>query len=361
MKKFLRPLGAALALVLLAGVAYAASAEDSLISLSYLRETFFPNALQVGEDQMNRDLQETYHRALGQLDTAHAGLSGEGGGLSGGTLAPSLWPDGAVLSLPTGSGILLLEGSASAAHSGAVVDITDGRELASGEKLTAGHRYLVGEGSGAAVTVLSGQALMGVEGVYSLTPGLTKHTPFYDVPRDMWYYAAVNDIYERGLVNGSDGLHFNPDGVMDRASLVMILYRLAGSPAQPAGGVFHDVPAGEWYSGAVAWAAAQGVTSGVGGNAFAPFVHVTREQAVGMLYNYAVKYLGKSAGAGADLSVFPDAGQVSGWARGPMAWAVEQGIINGSIVNGAVTLSPQREASRAEMVAMLRSFCEKIL
>ena len=60
------------------------------------------------------------------------------------------------------------------------------------------------------------------------------------------------------------------------------------------------------------------------------------------------------------LSAFPDVGKVSDWARTPMAWAVKQGIINGSIVNGAVTLAPQREASRAEMAAMLQSFCEKI-
>ena len=362
MKKYLRPLGAALVLALLVGAAYAASEEDSLISLNYLRETFFPRAAQVGEERANELLQESYEKAMDRLKAVHAGRpdGGGGAGQASDTLAPRQWSDGEVLSLPTGSSFLLLEGSAAAAHAGAVVDITAGTELASGGRLTAGHRYLVGEDTAASVTVLSGQALLGVQGEYGLTSGLEKHTPFYDVSRDMWHYAAVNYAYDRGLVSGSDSHHFAPDGVMDRASLVMILYRLAGSPPQSGSAAFADVPAGEWYSGAVAWAAGQGVTSGVGGNSFAPFVYVTREQAVGMLYNYTTKYLKRDAGAGADLSAFPDVGKVSDWARTPMAWAVKQGIINGSIVNGAVTLAPQREAFRAEMAAMLQSFCEKI-
>jgi len=360
MKKYLRPLTVVLALALLAGAAYAASAGDSLISLSYLKNTFFPGAVQKGESRADQMLQDTYDKALDQLDAAAPG-GGGGAGLSGSTLEPRLWSDGEVVTLPTGSGFLLLEGSAGVTHSGAVVDVTAGAELASGARLTAGHRYLVGEDTTASVAVRSGQALMGVQGGYSLTPGLEKHTPFYDIPQGVWYYSPVNFAYERGLFAGVDEHHFSPAAEMNRAMLMSVLYRLAGSPAQSAGPAFSDVPDGKFYSAPVAWGAAYSITSGVGDNAFAPFLQVSREQAVAMLYNYTVNYLNRSAGAGADLSGYADAGKVSRWARTSMAWAVEQGIISGSSNNGVLTLDPQRGASRAEMASMLRAFCEKIL
>ena len=92
MKKYLRPLGLILVLGLLAGGAYAASSEDSLISRSYLQSTFFPKAVQAGEEKANQALQEVYDRAKGQLDALH------GGGVLSGSYSESLqrrqWTDG---------------------------------------------------------------------------------------------------------------------------------------------------------------------------------------------------------------------------------------------------------------------------
>ena len=66
-------------------------------------------------------------------------------------------------------------------------------------------------------------------------------------------------------------------------------------------------------------------------------------------------------GAGADLSKYGDLSRLSSWARPAMAWAVEQGIISGVKNGSAVTLEPQRSATRAEMATMLRAFRENIL
>ena len=54
MKKYIRPLGTALVLALLAVGAYAASADDSLISLSYLRDTFFPKLSRLADSRLTR-------------------------------------------------------------------------------------------------------------------------------------------------------------------------------------------------------------------------------------------------------------------------------------------------------------------
>ncbi len=358
MKKYLRPLGLALAFCLLTAGAYAAASGDSLISLSYLRESFFPKAVQAGEEAGNKLLQQTYDNALATLD------AGEGAGAAGSysdTLQRREWPDGQIVTLPTGAGFLMLDGSATLVHTGAVIDVTAGGEVPSGSALTRNHRYLVGENTNAAVTVRSGQAAIGIQGSYALTGGKTEHTPFYDVSQTDWFYAPVGYAYEKGLFSGMDANHFSPGSSMNRAMLMSVLHRLAGSPQTTAQIAFNDVPGSSWYTQAVLWGASQGITSGTGNGNFNPDGQVTREQAVAMMYNFAVKYKDLTGGAGADLSGYADLNRLSGWARPAMAWAVEQGIVSGVANGSTLTLEPQRSATRAEMATMLRAFCEKIL
>lgn len=361
MRKYLRPVGFVLVFALLAVAAYAASAGDSLVSLSYLQNTFFPSAVQEGEKAASEALQETYDKAKAQLDAVAAGDGGTAASSYSDTLQERLWTDGQSLTLTTGSGFLMLEGSATLAHNGAVVDITAGGETASGGRLTANHRYLVGEDTTANVTIRSGQATLGVQGSYILSAGKSQHTPFYDVRQNDWFYEPVGYAYERGLFSGTDATHFSPDMPMNRAMLMTVLYSLAGSPGQTGSSPFADVPNGDWYTNAVLWGTGQGIASGIGDGLFSPGGAVTREQTVLMLYNYAAKYLNKSMAAGADLSGYGDVNRLSDWARGAMSWAVGQGIVSGADNGGVLTLEPQRGASRAEMATMLRAFCEKIL
>lgn len=362
MKKYLRPLGLGLAFILLTMGAYAAVSGDSLISLRYLQDTFFPKAVQAGEEAGNRLLQETYDNARLQLDGVQSG--GEGGvgaGSSSDTLQRREWSDGQIITLSTGSGFLMLDGTATVVHTGAVIDVTAGVEISSGSGLTQNHRYLVGENTSAAVTVRSGEAAIGVQGGYTLTPGKSQHTPFYDVSQTDWYYAPVGYAYEKGLFSGMDANHFSPNSPMNRAMLMSVLHRLAGSPSPVSQITFRDVSGTSWYAQAVLWGASRGVASGKGNGLFDPEGQVTREQAVVMMYNYAAQYMGLSTETGADLSRYADLGQLSGWARPAMAWAVEQGIISGVANGSTLTLDPQRNATRAEMATMLRAFCENIL
>lgn len=358
MKKYLRPLGLILVFALLTAGAYAAAAGDSLISLSYLRDTFFPKAVQAGEEAGNALLDKTYDSAVQQLDMLSGG-TGESG-LSSDTLRRQTWTDGQIITLPTGASFLMLDGSATVVHTGAVIDVTAGAEVSSGSTLSRNHRYVVGEDTQAAVTVRSGEAALGVQGSYTLMAGKGQHTPFYDVSQSDWYYAPVGYAYEKGLFSGMDANHFAPGSSMNRAMLVSVLHRLAGSPT--AGQTsFSDVPGDAWYAKAVLWGTAQGITSGTGNGRFSPDGQVTREQAVAMMYNYAVKYMGLETGTGADLTKYADLNRLSSWARPAMAWAVEQGIVSGVSGGGRLTLEPQRSATRAEMATMLRTFCEKIL
>lgn len=362
MKKYLRPLGLALVFMLLTVGAYAALSGDSVASLGYLRDVFFPKAVQAGETAADQVLQKTYDSAKKQLDALQGGSTGgAAAGNSSDTLQRREWPDGQIITLSTGAGFLMLDGSVNVVHTGVVVDVTAGEEAPSGTALAQNHRYLVGEGTDAALTVRSGQAAVGIQGNYALTAGKEKHTPFYDVSQGDWFYAPVGYAYEKGLFSGMDANHFSPNAPMNRAMLMSVLHRLAGSPPPVSQLTFRDVSDSSWYAQAVLWGASQGITSGTGNGNFSPDGQVTREQAVAMMYNYAAKYLRLDGGQGAELSQYADLNRLSAWARPAMAWAVEKGIVSGVASGSSLTLDPQRNATRAEMATMLRAFCENIL
>ena len=171
---------------------------------------------------------------------------------------------------------------------------------------------------------------------------------------------AAAYAYNNGLFDGTSPTTFAPNAVMSRAMLVTVLWRLAGAPAPKGVNTFSDVPGGTWYTDAVTWAAENGVVSGIGGGCFAPNSDVTREQTAVILFNYAHSR-GYDVGARADLSAFPDAGSVSGWAQDALSWANAAGLINGTVYGGRTILDPQGSASRAQVAMILRSYAEHVV
>lgn len=351
-------------LLVLACGSYALSSGDSLISLSYLKNTFIPDALAQGEKAADAKLQSTYDAAKSTLDKLQQGYLGQESGTSGSysaTLQPRSWKGGDKVELSTGSGLLMVSGTAVVTHSGAFIDVTEGSEVSSGSRLTAGHRYLAGEDTSAVITVSSGAAQMGVQGSYIYTDGGGSAIPFYDVSTQDWFYTQVCYAYERGLFSGIDAAHFGPYEAMDRAMLMTVLYQLAGAPRDEllsADASFSDVSDSAWYASFVKWGAAQGITAGTGPNTFGPELKVTREQIVVLLHSFIRNYLGQAADARADLSGYQDLSKASAWATDSLAWAVAEGIVS-STSSSALTLSPQNSATRAEVAAMLRVFAEK--
>ena len=94
-------------LIVLSCGAYALSTGDSLISLSYLKDTFFPAAVQQGETAANGKLQRAYDEAKGTLDTLQQGYLGQESGTSGSYSAvfqPNNWKAGDTVELSSGSG-----------------------------------------------------------------------------------------------------------------------------------------------------------------------------------------------------------------------------------------------------------------
>lgn len=184
--------------------------------------------------------------------------------------------------------------------------------------------------------------------------------PFTDVVAGTWYYGAAAYAYNNGLFAGMTPTTFAPNATMTRAMLVSVLWRLAGEPAPKAPNTFVDVPDGAWYTDAVTWAAENGVVSGIGGSRFDPSGFVTREQTAEILYNYAHSK-GYDVSARADLTAFPDAASVSGWAKNALSWANAAGLINGTVRDGQTILDPQGSASRAQVAMILMNYVEHVV
>ena len=177
-------------------------------------------------------------------------------------------------------------------------------------------------------------------------------TNFTDVEENGWYHTGVDFMVKNGFMNGVADDAFDVDGNLTRAQLVTILYRIAGEPESTATNPFADVADGQWYTNAVIWAAENGIVKGVNTTTFAPNDQITREQIATILFRYAKaeKVEGKLAG-------FPDAEKVSDYAADAMAWAVEQGLINGiSESDGKTYLAPQETATRAQIAVILMRY-----
>ena len=106
---------------------------------------------------------------------------------------------------------------------------------------------------------------------------------FYDVPNNAYFYEAVKWAVENGITTGVGNDLFAPEQPCTRAQAVTFLARALKAKAASAA-EFSDVPTGSYFADAVAWAAANGVTEGIGGGLFGSDNDCTRGQIVTFLY-----------------------------------------------------------------------------
>lgn len=181
---------------------------------------------------------------------------------------------------------------------------------------------------------------------------------FTDTPIGAWYHDCVDFVKNRGYMKGVSETSFAPDATMSRAMLVTVLWRYAGEPDSGSTD-FTDVPDGQWYTDAVAWAAERGVVNGVGDGKFDPNGAITRAQFATILRRYA-KTEGLLSEAAAALD-FPDGADVPDWANDAMRWAVAENLLNGSKhTDGKDYLEPQSSATRAQVAKILTQFVKNI-
>ena len=172
---------------------------------------------------------------------------------------------------------------------------------------------------------------------------------FTDVPRLAWFGQAVRFVGAREIASGTGNGEFSPHMKVTRAQfLVMAMKALGLEPDTDPVENFSDAGS-TWYTGYLAAAREQGLTSGVGQNLFAPDRKITRQEMMVLLYNIlnSRNRLPEADGKGADA--FGDAGDVSPWAQEAMDRMVGAGILAGS----GGKLLPLETASRAQLAQIL--------
>lgn len=112
----------------------------------------------------------------------------------------------------------------------------------------------------------------------------------------------------------------------------------ASCPSKP----YHDVDTGRWYHEGIDYAIAHGLMNGVGNGMFEPESSMTRAMLVTVLWRYA----GSPAGWENPFTDVPN----GSWFTQAVAWAAENGIVNGV---GNNKFEPDSNITREQMAAIL--------
>jgi len=113
--------------------------------------------------------------------------------------------------------------------------------------------------------------------------------PFSDVPDGRYYTEAVKWMFAEGITTGTSPTTFSPGAAVSRGQIATFLWRFGGEPEATASVPFSDVPDGRYYSDAVQWLAETGITTGTSPTTFSPDDTLTRGQIATFLWRLAAK------------------------------------------------------------------------
>lgn len=179
---------------------------------------------------------------------------------------------------------------------------------------------------------------------------------FKDVAANAWYSDAVGFVAARGITTGTGDGNYSPEDKLTRSQILVMVMRAYGiKPEADSKNNFAD-SGSTYYTGYLAAAKRLGISGGIGNNMFAPEKEITRQEMFTLLYN-ALKAAGElpQGTEGKTLSSFSDAGQVASWAKDAMTLFVKTGTVSGS----GGKLAPASMTTRAEMAQVLYSLLSK--
>lgn len=175
-------------------------------------------------------------------------------------------------------------------------------------------------------------------------PIKTPYVLYNDVSNEYWAYEYIKSLTDNGILNGDDDGFFRPDDSITRAEFTAMITRLCGGSAGGLTSEFLDVGADEWYSGYIAWAAQNGIVSGVGNNRFEPNSAITREDMCVMIVRSREFKKIKKADA-REIDKYADDLEISDYSREFVYTLAIEGVING-YEDG--TFKPKQNAARSE-------------
>lgn len=170
-----------------------------------------------------------------------------------------------------------------------------------------------------------------------------------------WAKDDILFVANRGLMTGTSTTKFSPNGSMTRGMFVTALGRLADIDISTyKQSSFTDVKADAYYMGYIEWGVKNNILVGIGGGKFNPDGLVTREQMAVIMDRYATAIGFKLPEVHAQ-NTFADNTKIGAWAAPSVKRIQMAGIIQGK---GNNLYDPQGTATRAEVSAVLRRFVE---
>ena len=180
-----------------------------------------------------------------------------------------------------------------------------------------------------------------------LIPGLAAGG-YDDVPDESWYTEAVIYVTEHGYMEGVSEGQFAPGVNVNRAMFVTVLARMAGVKVDDTKATaFTDVSTGKWYSGAIAWAAENGIVNGVSETSFAPTANISRQDLCTIIARF-INVMQYDLPA-KEAKTFSDSKRIASYAKSAVQLCTEAGLVAG-YEDG--TFRPKGKATRAQ-VAMI--------
>jgi hypothetical protein len=181
--------------------------------------------------------------------------------------------------------------------------------------------------------------------------------PFVDIKESDWFYDGIAYVCANGFMSGANTkpMLFSPNVNLTRGMAVKTLHSLAGSPvlvnhANP----FSDVSDGAYYADAVKWAAYNGIVSGYGNGCFEPEDIITRQDLLVILSRYA-GFAGLSLSETRAYADFSDKTEIASYAYRAVQVFSKANIINGRPGN---IFAPKDGATRAEFATVLHRFLQ---
>ena len=170
---------------------------------------------------------------------------------------------------------------------------------------------------------------------------------YSDTPFGTWYEPYLYIV--SNIMDGRTDDEFMPDSAVTRSEFVGVLgkmYDYYTGIDDKYENVFDDTKTDKNCQ-YISWAAESGIVDGYDDKTFGVNDTLTREQASAMIYRLA------DASSGKDVSVFTDADTISDWATESVAWAAENGIIDG---RDDGTFDPKGKLTRAETAKIVSCY-----
>ena len=171
----------------------------------------------------------------------------------------------------------------------------------------------------------------------------------------------IDRVVNAGLMNKDASGNFNPDGIVSRADLAVILVKTFGlerrKTAQKPDIELPDVPNSYWAYSAIQTALKTGTMRGYRDGMFFPNQRVTRAEALAIFAQAYGVFQFPETSISEILAKYPDAGEIPDWARKSMATALYEGFVNFDVATNKI--NPLKPMTRGDIAYALSKYLER--